>query len=227
MKTLTFSRSFKTRVDPTPNVKACAAMFGLGVDEDLVISLYEDLPVRLGRGRVIFITGDSGAGKSCLLRDILSKASAMAEFQVIQIETVEGLPDAPLVDQFPDLGIREIGALLASVGISEAFVYLRSPRQLSDGQRYRFLLARMIWKARGVPADITPLIAIDEYLAFLDRDCARNVAYQTRAAATKAGLCFVLATTHNDIAKDLQANTTYTMRLSLPVDVEHNPLAGR
>lgn len=234
MKSFMFTRSFTTRVEPTVNVKACASMFGIGVDEEKSIDLYQDLSIKLGKGRIIYITGESGGGKSCLLRDVADAVEKDADHCLIRIPAfisggvtlVADWPDVPLVDQFGDMPLKEIGALLAYVGIAEAFVYLRKPMELSDGQRYRFMLAWMIHEAMQSLDGRQPVILVDEFLALLDRETARNVAYQTRRAANKFGLCFVVATTHTDIADDLQANTTITMRLNVPPELRDTPLAG-
>jgi hypothetical protein len=221
------SRSFKTRVEPTPLVVQCAGMFGIGVDEDIDITLYSGLQVTLGEGRVIYITGDSGAGKSCLLRDIVSHKETNAKFRVVSDRDIEDMPDKPLVDQFGDMPLIKIGELLAFVGISEAFVYLRKPKELSDGQRYRFKLAMMIYESIKETEDKrTPLITVDEYLAFLDRETAKNVAYQTRRASSKYGFCVVVATTHADIAEDLQANLTIKLQMNMPAEIKNTALAG-
>lgn len=224
MTPLHLTRKFSTRVEPTEKVKDCAAMFGIGIDADHEIVLYENLEVLLGPRRVIYVTGDSGAGKSCLLRDVAAEVENRKDLNLVRMPDLADLPDKPLVDQF-DLGLKETLELLNFVGVSEAFIYLRKPKELSDGQRYRFLLAMAIDEARRREG-ITPVILIDEFLAFLDRETARNVAYQTRRVATAHKFCVVVATTHADIAADLQPNTTYTMRLNLPVEVKHRALAG-
>ena len=224
MKTFRLSRSFKTRIEPTENVKACAAMFGLGLDEEKEIGLFEDLPVKIGKGRIIFITGDSGAGKTCALAELMTWLDGDPEFVVVV--AAQDYQDLPLIDQFGDMGLRDIGALLAYVGIAEAFVYLRKPAELSDGQRYRFMLAKLIHFAMSISDGTQPVILVDEFLAMLDRETARNVAYQTRRVANKFGLCFVVATTHTDIAEDLQANTTYLLRLNLEPEIQVRALAG-
>lgn len=224
LKTFKFSRAFNTRVEPTPNVLDCAAMFGLGVDEDIEITLYQDLPITIGAGNIVFITGESGAGKSCLLRDIASRVRATNGFTLITHKEVGDYAEKPMVDQFGDWPLKKIGEVLAYVGIAEAFIFLRKPKELSDGQRYRFSLAQMIYQAST--CDDVPVICIDEYLAFLDRETARNVAYQTRRVATKYKLCFALATTHSDILLDLQPNTTVTMRLNMKPEWIKTPLAG-
>jgi ABC-type ATPase with predicted acetyltransferase domain len=226
VKTFSFTKRFGTRVEPTDNVKACASMFGIGVDESIDIVLYEDLELKLGRGRVIYITGDSGAGKSCLLRDISAASAEDAGFTLISHPDLDALPAKPLVDQFDDMGLIEITELLNYVGIAEAFVYLRKPQELSDGQRYRFLLALLIWEAHRAPDGTQPVICVDEFLALLDRETARAIAYQVRRVANKYGICFCVATTHEDIRTDLQANTAITMRLNLKPEVKRTALAG-
>lgn len=220
-----FTRSFSTRVEPTENVLACAAMFGIGVDEDIKITLYKDLEVNIGPGRVIYITGESGAGKSCLIRDIASKVQEHTAFALIPDVDVGELPEKPLVDQFDGWTIQRIGELLAYVGIAEAFIYLRKPMELSDGQRYRFKLAKTIYEAVEGMEEVTPVICIDEYLAFLDRETAKNVAYQTRRVASKYGICVCVATTHEDIAIDLQPNIQITMRLNMSPEAKRS-IAG-
>jgi ABC-type ATPase with predicted acetyltransferase domain len=204
-------------------------MFGLGCDEEKELVLFDDLGVKLGKGRIIYVTGDSGAGKTCLLKELqvaIHGDPAFVFVPPIDVCVGDGA-ELPLIDQFGDMGLEEIGALLAYVGIAEAFVYLRKPRELSDGQRYRFMLARLIHQAMSLSDDVQPVILVDEFLAMLDRETARNVAYQTRRVATKFGLCFVVATTHVDIAEDLQPNTTFTLRLNLEPEVQHKALAGR
>lgn len=229
MITFTLTRAFETRVEATERVQDCAAMFGIGVDESIRIDLYRDLQVHLSGGRVIYITGESGAGKSCLLGDIRAGAEAHAEIRLVPTPDVKAVPDKPLVDQFGDWTIKRVCELLNSVGITEAFIYLRKPRELSDGQRYRFLLALMIAdaiRARDSGDARIPLVTLDEYLAFLDRDTARNVAYQTRRAATAHGLCFAVATTHRDIQLDLNPNFTVILCLNQAPVSQQTALAG-
>lgn len=223
---ITVSRSFTTRVKPTPHVKACAAMFGIGIDEEHRIALYEGLGIRLGFKRIIYVTGDSGAGKSCLLKDVRAKLSRMKRASVIEQPSVETSPDEPLIEQFGDWGFSRIAELLNYVGISEPFIYCRCPRELSDGQRYRFFLAQMIHSAMHLGEGTLPVILVDEFLAFLDRETARNVAYQVRRVSSRFGLCFIVATTHNDFVRDLQPNMTITMRLNMEPHVNVEALAG-
>lgn len=223
-RTLTLSRSFVTRVDQTPHTLATAAMFGIGVEEDQRIVLYDNLEVTLGPGRVIFVTGESGAGKSSLLKDIHAAIKDDPAFSLpMQVLGMAQGDDGvgAIVDRFGDWPLDRVLELLNFVGIAEAFVYLRTPQQLSDGQRYRYQLARYIHQAMVIEGR-QPVVIVDEALAFLDRITARAVAYQIRRVASKTGICFVLATTHDDILTDLQPNTMIRFRLNMDPEVtEH------
>ncbi len=60
--------SFKTRAPLTERTLDVAEAFGLGIDEEREHVIYRDFELRLPQGGVVYITGDSGSGKSVLLR---------------------------------------------------------------------------------------------------------------------------------------------------------------
>ncbi|HMB96295.1 MAG TPA: hypothetical protein VKK61_09675, partial [Tepidisphaeraceae bacterium] len=117
--------------------------------------------------QILLITGPSGAGKSSLLR-LLQQQSSDAQ-DLLQIP----LPDRPLVDCFARLPLDEVLALLSRVGLAEAWSYLRTPCELSDGQRWRFRLAIALWQAQS---HRNPILIADEFAALLDRITAAVVA---------------------------------------------------
>ncbi|NJL32372.1 MAG: ATP-binding cassette domain-containing protein [Phycisphaerales bacterium] len=68
--------SVGTAVEPSPNVCAVAAMFGLGVDERKTLTIIPLTTLNLEPNQVVFITGPSGSGKSSMLRLISSELAA-------------------------------------------------------------------------------------------------------------------------------------------------------
>ena len=89
---------------------------------------------------------------------------------------------------------------------------LRTPQELSDGQRYRFALALAI-------ARKPQWIVADEFAALLDRTTAKVIAHNVRRLADRYGIGFVLATAQNDIETDLEPDICVTCELDGQIDV--------
>lgn len=92
---------------------------------------------------------------------------------------------------------------------------LRTPQELSDGQRYRFALALAI-------AHRPRWVVADEFAALLDRTTAQVIAHNTRRLADRTGIGFLLATAQNDIHQDLEADIHVTCELDGQIDVQVN-----
>ena len=183
--------SFKTQTLLTERTIEVAEAFGLGVDETQEHVLYRDFEVKLAVGDVVYITGDSGSGKSVLLRalgeDLGEEAAAMAE--------LETPGDKPIIDLVGDT-FQGALRLLSMVGLNDAYLFLRRPSHLSDGQRYRFRIAQLLDRGR-------PYWLCDEFCSTLDRPTARIVAYNVQKLARRSGATLIVATTHTDLFDDL------------------------
>ncbi len=88
-------------------------------------------------GQITLLTGPSGAGKSSMLRALRSGRPRARFLDLNEIQ----LPDVPLVDCFDGAPLDQTLALLSRVGLAEAWSYLRTPVELSEGQRWRLKLA--------------------------------------------------------------------------------------
>ena len=84
------------------------------------------------------------------------------------------------------------------LGVSEARLLLRTPHELSEGQRYRFRLAFALSHQEA-----SPFVLADEFSATLDRPLAKVVAFNLRKLVTRTGVGVLAATTHEDIVEDL------------------------
>lgn len=205
------NRVFKTSVERTQRVLELAEGFGLGLtDKDFVV--YQNLELEVNQGDVIYITGQSGSGKSLLLKDLASQMG-QGGLKVADLNAISLDPDKPVIDQ---LGSTTVDAthLLALAGISDAWIYIRRPGELSDGQRYRLKLAKLI---QDSAADVW---IADEFGAVLDRETAKVIAFNMQKVARRMGKTLLVATTHTDLKQELGPNLTITKRFRERVDVE-------
>ena len=164
-----------------------ADLFGLP-EQEPPHTVAENIALDVRPGDIVLFTGPSGSGKSSLLREAAKQLDAADAFAL-------ELPDAPLIDALPG-SVEDRLALLSGCGLSEARLLLRTPTELSEGQRYRFRLAFAL--ATGAK-----WIVADEFTATLDRPLAKVVAFNLRKLASRSGTGVLAATTHDDIADDL------------------------
>jgi ABC-type ATPase with predicted acetyltransferase domain len=208
--TYLIDKRFQTRVERSDRVLDIAEAFGIGL-EDKEFVVFDNLELQVADGDVVYITGQSGGGKSVLLRELSAQMAARGR-TVVNLDHVE-LQDKPLIDQIgtsTDDAIR----LLAVAGINDAYLYVRKPSELSDGQRYRFRLAKAIETGAQV-------WVADEFLAVLDRTSAKVIAYSLQKTARRAGATVIVATTHTDMVEDLAPDLRIEKRYreKLRVDV--------
>jgi len=197
---------------PTTGTAWVRGVFGLeaGGGENVIA---DGVEVPYEPGRIVLFVGPSGSGKSSLLR----AAAGQAPGAVWLDESPEG-QDA-LIDT---LGVdpRAAAKLLAAVGLSEAPLLLRSPGELSDGQRYRYGVARCIQAGAQT-------VVADEWCAKLDRVTAKVVSRNVRKLADRRGVGFLLATTHEDVLADLAPDTVVRCRGGGVVEVRNGrPFRG-
>jgi ABC-type ATPase with predicted acetyltransferase domain len=195
MTTYTVDKRFHTEVQRTERVLEIAEAFGLGLDDKEFV-VFDNQPIEIEQGDVVYVTGQSGAGKSTVLRELKAQMEGQG-LSVVDIDSV-ALEDKPLIDQI-GANTNDALAFLSIAGINDAYLYIRKPQELSDGQRYRFRLAKLIESGAKV-------WVADEFLAVLDRTTAKVIAFNLQKIARKAGATLLVATTHCDMVEDLAPN---------------------
>ena len=217
---VTLSHNVQTAVEPTPHVLEVATMFGLGIDQNRPIQLIPDTTLNLSPGRLIFVTGPSGSGKSTVLRLIRDELKGHELVHALSFDHLPHLEDRPLVDVFPKRPLSEVLRLLSLAGLNDAFVMLRKPSQLSDGQRYRLRLAQaMAMTETKARADQFNVVLADEFCSTLDRTTAKALARNVRKWVSRTGACFVAATTHDDLLEHLAPDTLIEKHLGESLDI--------
>jgi ABC-type transport system involved in cytochrome c biogenesis ATPase subunit/N-acetylglutamate synthase-like GNAT family acetyltransferase len=184
---------FSTRAQVTERTLAVSEAFGLGVDETRHFMVFDSFSLDFHRGDLVYVTGDSGGGKSLLLKAFLNFFGEEA----LQIDDVQVDPEETLIEGVGK-DVKEAFEILSLCGLNDAFLFLRKYKELSDGQKYRYRLAKLANnKERNV-------WIVDEFCASLDRVMARIIAYLFQKVARKLGKTVVVATTHEDLVEDFQ-----------------------
>lgn len=200
-----------------PSTRTSMVMDHFGIDfEQGQHTIAEQLELPIEPGQTVLFTGASGSGKSSLLRAAADQLARADKTPAPNHPNPARLPDVvdvdqltwesrSLIDQLP-VPFNEAMQLLAMCGLAEAHLMLRTPEELSEGQRYRFRLALAVARR--------PLwIIADEFTATLDRILARSIAFNVSRIAARHRIGFLLATTHEDVAEDLQPDLHIRCRL--------------
>lgn len=201
MRKFNIVKSFAFHGDVTERNASVMKMFGLDLDDVVNRRTVHSARFNLADGDICFITGFSGGGKSVLLGELYKQFS---EEEKVMLGDISIDDDKSIVDCF---GCSTIEAMrfLAKAGISDAFNLLEKPCHLSEGQKYRFRLAKALASGKKV-------VFADEFCSTLDRLTAAIAACKTARFARKEGLTLILASSHDDVLADLQPDVIIIKR---------------
>jgi len=203
--------AYETAAKLTPRSIAVAEAFGLGIDEQHKFVIYDNVELKIGRNDIVLITGDSGSGKSVLLRALLEDLGTDA----VDVSTCHVATKRPLIETVGKT-VEEGLDVLSRVGLNDAFLFLRSYNQLSDGQRYRYRIAKLMESK-------AQFWVMDEFAATLDRDTAKIVAFNVQKFARFLGKGVIVATTHMDLFEDLKPSVHVHKRFGKEITVNYFP----
>ena len=108
----------------------------MALDQTRQFTLYDNVNIHIKPTDIVLITGDSGSGKSALLKAIKQDLGNEAQdTKEIPIEI-----NKHIIDTVGENTTSAIEAL-SKVGLNDAFLFLRTYAQLSDGQKHRYQIA--------------------------------------------------------------------------------------
>ena len=153
----------------------------------------EDRPWNIG-----FIVGPSGSGKSVVTRELFGEYLAQPARWSDDRSVIEGFP--------PTMSIKDIAALLSSVGFSSPPAWLRPFRVLSTGEQFRVSVARAL-------AESSDLTVIDEFTSVVDRTVAQIGSAAVAKTIRRLGKKLIAVTCHYDVENWLQPDWVYQPHL--------------
>jgi ABC-type ATPase with predicted acetyltransferase domain len=191
-RTFRIDKSFGRSVEVTDKTAAVMRMFGIDLGrlqkpKPIVKCIFE-----LKQGDICYITGASGAGKSVLLEELYR---AVEDDEKIKLSEIELPEDGTLIDCISGDLLTSLRTL-SKAGLNDVFCILNQPAYLSEGQKYRFRLAKALASGKK-------FIFADEFCSNLDRITAAVIAYNVREFANRHKTTFILAGSHDDILADL------------------------
>jgi len=187
----------QTEIARTPRVMQLEGMFDLQAAEYSVTEIQNSIPDLSTRDwNVGLIVGPSGAGKTTVAREMFGN-------QLLETEKMAWDNKSAVIDNFPkELAIREITEMLSSVGFSSPPAWLRPFEHLSNGEKFRVTMARVLAESKDIAV-------VDEFTSVIDRTVAQigsaAIAKTVRARKQK----FVAVACHYDIEEWLQPDWIY------------------
>lgn len=192
MPTRTIVRS--SPVVRSARVAQIEGMFDVPPSERSGQEWHVNLPLDEQPWYIGLIVGPSGCGKSTIAREFFGDAVCQG---------FDWSSNRSLLDAFPaEMGIKDISALLSSVGFSSPPLWLRPFGVLSTGQQMRVTVARLL-------AEQKDLAVMDEFTSVVDRTVAQIGSAAIAKAVRARGQRFVAVTCHEDVAEWLQPDWVY------------------
>lgn len=152
--------------------------------EDNSFSIDANIPIEGQNWKIGVIVGPSGTGKTTI-GERLFGANAMVQDQ--------DWPHLPIVDAIlPDGDFDSVTNALAAVGLGTVPAWLRPYSLLSNGEKFRAQLARVL-------AEAPQIAVIDEFTSVVDRQIAKVAALAFAKAWRRTKGQIVLLTCHYDV----------------------------
>ena len=206
----------KIKIQDTLNVRRIIDSFGLnfGTLKQTIIS---NLQLEISQGNVIFILGPSGTGKTLLLNALdpnysesnleITRESETLKYSVSWMKNINS--EIPIIEYFGSkYGYENSLAVLNSVGLSEAYIFIKPFHMLSKGQGYRCMMAKLILEGKDI-------WLIDEFCADLDPISARVVAKNFRKYIVKnSKMAIIAAANYEHYIHTLKPNKVFFLRHS-------------
>jgi len=189
-----FNHLVTVNYKPTFRTEKVTGMFDVSVEEKLTKEWQVDLPIENLDWSVGLIVGASGSGKTTIAKRAFSEKNYFTKHE---------WKDTSLLNDFDkSLDVKDITDALSHVGFASPPSWLLPYHCLSNGQKFRTDLARLILETEG-------LIVFDEFTSLVDRTVAKIGSFAVQKFIRKRNRQFVAVTCHYDVAEWLEPDWVY------------------
>jgi len=177
--------------------------FGLAnIKKNVIVT---DFDYKLEPKTISYICGYSGSGKSSILNYIYEQSKTNNDIIYIKKWDQLTIPNKPLIEFFPKETTEFRLSILSKCGLGEAWKFISRYEDLSDGEKFRFVLYKSIMELKDKKR---PVLIFDEFCATLDRTTAKAISNNIIKLKEKFGITFILASAHDDLIEYLNADCT-------------------
>ncbi|WP_029056957.1 ABC transporter ATP-binding protein [Stappia stellulata] len=186
------------RCDDFDSYRAARVKSLFNVETGANVEISAELPIEDRDWSIGLVVGPSGSGKTSIGRKLFGPRA---------FYTPKGWPaNAPVIDAIsPEGRFDDVTAALSAVGLGSVPAWLRPYRVLSNGERFRADLARIVCEQPS-------RIVIDEFTSVVDRQIARIGAHAFAKAWRRTGGRAVLLSCHRDIIDWVAPDWIYDTR---------------
>ncbi|HEY2510277.1 MAG TPA: hypothetical protein VGI39_05460 [Polyangiaceae bacterium] len=190
----------ESKIATSARVMQVASMFDVPPSEKSSVEWHADVPIEEKPWSVGLIVGPSGSGKSTAARTLFGADKIVSDFP--------WRSDRSVLDDFPsELGIKDIVALLSSVGFNTPAAWMRPFEVLSNGEKFRVGIARALAETRD-------LVVVDEFTSVVDRQVAQVASHCVQKTVRRQKRQLVAVSCHFDVIDWLQPDWIFQPALA-------------
>lgn len=206
--------SFSQEVKIGERTSKIGQAFGIGLEQK-IFTIFNNVQVDIRPYDIVLAVGDSGGGKSLLLRELTKRLSEYKHVfgEICTESDLEINEDELLIDSIGK-NVEEAISYLSASGLNDAWLFLRKFNELSDGQRYRYKIAKMLSMNKDV-------LVFDEFCSTLDRETAKAVGLCIQKLVRRAKKTLIVATAHDDLVQDLGPSLLIRKNYGYGTDVSY------
>jgi GNAT superfamily N-acetyltransferase len=178
----------KANVKKTPRVLQVSGMFDAPVEDKISRRYLFDFPYDDEPWSIGLIVGASGSGKTQVARHTFDESLIR--------DSNEWSNDSSVIDCIDEFSVEEITGAFSSVGFNTIPNWMKPYRCLSNGEKFRVDLARLLLE--------NDFLVYDEFTSIVDRQVAKNACHSIQKYVRRQNKKFVALSCHYDVIDWLQ-----------------------